>query len=1085
MKIANKREQCQTCLSFAEREQFAGVNRKNTIKREQTPGLTGELSSANIQRAAKNLLLACILLIGFSASAFAQETIVVTGVVTDTNNEPLIGVNIIVSDVPGLGTITDRDGNYSIEMEPYHKLIFSYIGYEKQEVLVKDQRRINIKMKESESSVLDEVVITGTGAQKKLTVTGAISTVKMDELKSNPSPSITNTLAGNVAGVMSMQTSGQPGKNVSEFWIRGISTFGAGKGAYVLVDGFERDLNDLNIEDIASFSVLKDASATAIYGSKGANGVILITTKHGKAGKINIDAKVETSYNTRTITPEFVDGFTYANLLNESRITRNQSPIYQPEELEIMRLGLDPDLYPNVNWKDLLLKDGAMSYRANLNMSGGGSTARYFVSVSYLDEQGMYNTDETLKNDYNTNADYKRWNYRLNTDIDITRTTILKVGVSGSLGKQNSPGFGDDIWGELFGYTPVRMPVLYSNGYVPAVGTGNKTNPWVAATQSGFNEQWENKIQTNISLDQNFDFITKGLHFLGHFGYDTNNKNWIERRKWPEQWKAERARNAEGELVFTKISDPSEMHQASGSEGDRREFLDLMFKYDRSLENHHFGGALKYTQDAYVRTQNLGEDLKNGVSRRNQALAGRVTYNWNYRYFVDFNFGYTGSENFAPGHQFGFFPAYSVAWNLAEEKFIKENARWMNMFKIRYSHGKVGNDNLGDERFPYLYLIQDWYKDADGNTHDVSGYQWAEYGDNKFYKGMRYIQVASPYVTWEIATKDDLGVDFSLFSDKFTANLDYFDEKREGIYMERKFLPQIVGLESNPRANVGAVRSRGFDGRSDYRQKVGSVALTIRGTITYSKNEILEKDEENNVYAYQMERGYRVNQSKGLIALGLFKDYDDIRNSPKQEFGDYQPGDIKYKDVNGDGVVNDGDIVAIGATRVPNLIYGMGISSQWKGIDVSVHFQGAGKCTFPINGKTVYAFSEGEWGNILKGLVGSDRWISADISGDPATENPNAAYPRLSYGGNANNYRSSTFWLRNGSYLRLKTVDIGYTLPKRIVNKFHINKARIYLIGTNLVTWSHFKLWDPEMATPKGEDYPLAKSITFGMSVNL
>ena len=1023
----------------------------------------------------RNFLIIYILLLVFSANAFAQETIVVTGVVTDTNNEPLIGVNIIVSDVPGLGTITDVDGNYRIKMEPFHKLVYSYIGYDKVEVLVKDQRRINVTMKESDAQEVDEIVITGTGAQKKMTVTGAITTVKMDELKTNPSSSITNALAGNVAGIMARQTSGQPGKNVSEFWIRGISTFGAGQGAYVLVDGFERNLDELNIEDIESFSVLKDASATAIYGSKGANGVVLITTKHGKAGKINIDAKVEATYNTRTITPKFADGLTYANLLNEARITRNQAPVYQPEELEILRLGLDPDLYPNVDWKDLLLKDGAMSYRANLNMSGGGATSRYFVSASYVEEQGMYNTDKALRDDYDTNANYRRWNYRLNTDIDITKSTVLKVGVSGSLAKHNSPGFGDDVWGELFGYTPIRTPVLYSNGYVPAVGTGNQTNQWVSATQTGFTERWENKIQTNVTLEQNFDFITKGLRFVGHFGYDTNNENWINRKKWPEQWKAERARNSDGELVFTKISDPREMFQESGSEGDRREFLDLMFNYDRSVKAHHFGAALKYTQDEYIKTQNLGGDIKNGVSKRNQGLAGRATYNWNYRYFADFNFGYTGSENFATGHQFGFFPAYSAAWNLAEESFIKENFQWMNMFKIRYSHGRVGNDNMGNERFPYLYTI----------SGGASGYQWAEYGNDKYYSGMYYSQVASTDVTWEIATKNDLGLDLSLFGDKFTANLDYFDEKRKGINMERRYLPQMVGLESNPKANVGAVRSRGFDGRADYRQKAGSVDLTIRGTITYSKNKVLEKDEENNVYDYQMEEGYRVDQNKGLIALGLFKDYDDVRNSPRQDFGTYQPGDIKYKDVNGDGVINDGDRVAIGATRRPNLVYGVGISSHWKGLDVSVHFQGAGKSTFPIYGKTVYAFSEGEWGNILKDLVGSDRWISADISGDPATENPNAAYPRLSYGGNGNNYRESTFWLRDGSYIRLKTVDIGYTLPKQIVNRFHLNNVRVFLVGTNLITWSDFKLWDPEMATPRGEDYPLAKSITFGLSVNL
>lgn len=1021
-------------------------------------------------------LIICMLFLGCSFGLFAQETFEITGVVTDANKEPLAGVNVYVSEVPGLGTITDGAGRYKINMPAFQRLTFSFIGFDNTIVQIKDQRVLDIVMESSENSILDEVVVTGTGAQKKITVTGAITTIDMKELKSTPSSSITNTLAGNVSGVMAMGTSGQPGKNVSEFWIRGISTFGASSGAYVLVDGFERDINELNIEDIESFSVLKDASATAIYGSKGANGVVLITTKRGKAGKVNIDAKVEASYNTRTITPKFVDGMTYANLLNESRITRNQSPIYQPEELEIMRLGLDPDLYPNVDWQDLLLRDGAMSYRANLNISGGGSTARYYVSGSYVEEQGMYNTDKSMKDDYNTNANYKRWNYRLNTDLDITLTTLLKVGVSGSLAKRNSPGLGDsEVWGELFGYSPIRTPVLYSNGYVPAVGTGNQTNPWVAATQTGFNENWENRIQTNVSLEQNFDFITKGLKFTGRFGYDTNNYNHIYRRKWPEQWRAERARDSEGNLVFTHISDPMEMTQESGSEGDRREFLDLMFNYDRTLDNHYFSATVKYTQDNFIKTQNLGEDLKNGVSKRNQGLAGRVAYNWKLRYFVDFNFGYTGSENFAIGHQYGFFPAYSCAWNVAEELFIKNNVAWINMLKVRFSHGKVGNDNMGDERFPYLYTIEG----------GGAGYEWADHSFDRNYSGMRFTQVSSPHVTWEVATKSDLGLDLSLFRDRLIANVDYFDERREGIYMTRNYLPKMVGLESAPKANVGAVKSKGFDGRIEFKQKIGSVDVRVRSNMTYSKNEILERDEENNVYPYQMEKGYRVDQARGLITLGLFKDYDDIRNSPVQQFGAYQPGDIKYKDVNGDGVINDGDRVAIGATRRPNLIYGLGSSAQWKGFDVNVHFQGAGKSSFFIYGKTVYAFSEGEWGTVLKDLMGPNRWISSEISGDVATENPNASYPRLSFGENKNNFRESTYWLRDGSYLRLKTVDIGYTFPKKIVNKLHCTNIRLFVVGTNLLTWSKFKLWDPEMANSRGEEYPLAKSITFGLNFNL
>ena len=1013
------------------------------------------------------LLLSCIL------GAQAQESIVVTGVVTDKNKEPLVGVNITVGDMVGLGTITDINGKYKIKMEPYHRLIFSYIGFDKVEVLVKEQRVINVAMQESEASVIDEVVITGTGAQKKLTVTGAVTNVNVADLKVNPTGSISNALAGNVAGVLAMQTSGQPGQNSSEFWIRGISTFGASNAALVLVDGFERNLDEINIEDIETFVVLKDASTTAIYGSRGANGVILITTKHGKAGKINIDAKVETTYNTRTITPDFVNGYNYASMINEARITRAQEPLYQPYELEILRLGLDPDLYPNVNWKDVLMKDGAMTYRGTVNMNGGGATARYFVSASYIEEQGMYKTDENLRKDYDTNANAKRWNYRLNTDIDITKSTLLKVGVSGSLKKVNEPGLGGDIWHSIMGQ--ISIPLVYSNGYIPAYGTGNQTNPWVLATQTGYNEVWENKIQTNVTLEQKLDFITKGLSFVGRFGYDTNNKNNIKHEKWPEQWKAQRFRDENGELVFERISTEQKMRISSGASGERLEFFEAILQYDRGFKEHHLGGTLKYNQDSKIMTVNIGDDIKKSIPRRHQGLAGRVSYNWNYRYFADFNFGYSGSENFATGHQFGFFPAFSVAWNIAEEPIIKKSLKWMNMFKLRYSYGKVGNDNFGDNvRFPYMYTIG-----------SGGGYQWADYNYDKNFGGKIYTDLASNNVTWEIATKHDIGVDLSLFNDKFTATIDYFHEQRDGIYMTRDHLSSMIGLNGKrPKANVGSVLSEGFDGNFAYKQKVGDVNLTIRGNMTYSKNEILERDEAYNVYEYQMDEGHRVDQAKGLIALGLFKDYDDIRNSPRQDFGSVQPGDIKYKDVNGDGVINDGDRVAIGATTKPNLIYGMGISAQWKGLDVNLHFQGAGKSTFFIDGPSVYAFSSGTWGNILSDLV-ENRWIDSSISNNPATENPNASYPRLSYGGSGNNFRQSTYWLRNGSYLRLKTLEIGYSLPKSMVNKIHFNSMRLFFIGTNLLTFSSFKLWDPELGSSNGEKYPLAKMFTLGLSVNL
>lgn len=1021
----------------------------------------------------KHFLLTCMLLLGLSAGILAQERIVVTGVVTDTNKEPMIGVNVSIQDMPGLGAITDINGKYSIKVPPYSRLVFSYIGFDRAIVLVKEQRVVNVVMQEAAASKLDEVVITGTGAQKKIAVTGAITNVDVDELKSVPSTSVADGLAGIVPGIMAMQSSGQPG-SVSEFWVRSISTFGASNAALVLVDGFERDLNEISVEDIESFTVLKDASATAIYGSKGANGVVLINTKRGKEGKIDINVKVEGFYNTFTKLQDFVDGYTYASMANEAKIARNQEPLYSHDELEIFRLGLDPDLFPNVDWMDVMMRDGAWSSRATLSMRGGGKTARYFVSGGFQDQQGMYKTDKKLK-DYNTNANFRKWTYRLNLDIDITKSTLLKVGVSGSLRKKNDPGVGTDaLWTALMGYNAIMMPVTYSDGKIPAwANKEDNLNPWVQATMTGFQESWKNNIQTNVTLEQKLDFITKGLRFLGRFGYDTYNSNWIARKKAPEIWRMARYRNQAGELVPERLAKEKQMEQTSGSSGEKREFFEWELHYGRGFKNHHVGGVLKYTQGSKVFTQGIGGDLKNGMARRNQGLAGRFNYNWSYRYFIDFNFGYTGSENFHKDYRWGFFPAISGAWNIADEPFVKKHiGKWLNMFKIRYSYGKAGNDDLGNERFPYLYDI----------ATDSSVYNFGEYGtEYGRWDGMRYSSIASPTVSWEIATKQDLGVDFSLFNDKLSGAIDYFHERREDIYMSRNYLPWTVGVESNPKANVGKVMAQGFDGNFTFRQKVGKVNLTMRGNITYSKNKILERDEENTIFNYKLQEGHRINQAVGYIDLGLFKDYDDIRNSPKQNFGgDVMPGDIKYKDVNGDGVIDENDKVAIGATTRPNLTYGFGISAKWKGLDVNVHFQGVGKSTYFINGSTVFMFKSSDgWGNVLTEMANSNRWILG------VNEDPNADYPRLSYGGNANNEQQSTYWLRNGSYLRLKTLDIGYTLPTALVNKAYLNKVRIFFVGTNLLTFSKFKLWDPELGCSDGKRYPLSRTFSLGVSVNL
>ena len=696
--------------------------------------------------------------------------------------------------------------------------------------------------------------------------------------------------------------------------------------------------------------------------------------------------------------------------------------------------------------------------------------ARYYVSASYVKEAGMYNVDEGLK-DYDTNSSYHRWNYRVNVDMDITKSTLVRVGIAGSLDKMNQPGVGNSVWESVMGYSPITSPVLFSDGRIPAYGNSDgRMNPWAASTQTGYQEHWNNKMQADITLEQKFDFITKGLKFVGRFGMDTNNAQWNNRKKLPEMWKVEQNRDSDGKLVPTKVRGEEIMSQQSSSTGERKEYLEAELHYNRSFSDHLIGGVLKYTQDKIINTTS-NSDVIQGIDRRHQGLAGRFTYGWKYRYFVDFNFGYNGSENFAPNHQFGFFPAYSAAWNIAEEPIVKKHLKWMNMFKLRYSYGKVGNDTMND-RFPYLPS----FGNSSGN-----GFNYSDLETSYFYDGLTYTKYATTNVTWEIATKHDIGIDFSLWDDRFTGTIDYFYERRDGIYQSRSFIPVSVGLNSSLSyaTNVSAVSSRGLDGNFGFKQKIGNVNLTLRGNITYSKSKILEYDEEVTNYKYTLATGFQVSQPRGLIAEGLFKDYDDIRNSAKQTWGDVMPGDIKYRDVNGDGIVNDKDYVPIGATNRPNLIYGFGFSAQWKGFDVNVLFQGAGKSTFFIDGYTVYPFKDGDWGNILTDVVKSNRWILGE------NEDPNAKYPRLSYGGNNNNYQSSTYWMRNGSYLRLKNLEVGYTIPKSIVNKIRLNNIRIYFMGTNLVTFSSFKLWDPELGSSNGQVYPLSKAYTLGLTINI
>lgn len=1014
------------------------------------------------------LLLMAMLLVPQSLQAQEDKKLIIKGVVEDALG-PIIGASVVAKNQPGVGAITDLDGRFSLKVGAYDVLQITFVGYQPVEIPVlsiKDKNNLKVIMKE-DNQTIDEVVVTASGVQKKKTLTGAITNVELKQLNA-PGANLSNSLAGVVPGIIAMQSSGEPGENMSQFWIRGMSTFGAKSGALILVDGVERSFNEIPVEDIESFSVLKDASATAIYGQRGANGVVLITTKRGEKGKVKINVKAGFDWNTPVKVPEYASGYDWARLANEALVGRYENPLYTNEELDIIQHGLDPDLYPNIDWRDLMLKKGAPSYYANISFSGGSDNVRYFVTGRYTGENGRYRTSSS-ENKYNTNSTYERWNYRANVDMNLTRTTVLSVGVGGWLVNRTSPSSSSgDIWQSFASYTPVTAPRKWSTGQWPIVS--GMTTPEYQMTQTGYRTIWENKMETNVGLEQDLSFITKGLKFNGVFAFDTYNKNTIVREKGEELWSAESLRDGNGNLVLKREANAKAMSQAKTVEGDKRYYLQASLDYSRLFAEKHRVGAFAMVYQQETSDVNFAEDdLMASIPHRTLAYSGRFTYAYKDKYLTEFNWGYTGSENFEKGKQFGFFPAVSVGWLLSEEPFIKKMMPWMDQFKIRASYGEVGNDEIAGRRFPYITLV----------NIDDNAYSFGEFTNNSA-QGYRIKTMGTPYLTWEVAKKYDVGVDFSFFNSKITGTIDWFLDKRDDIFMKRNQMPLTTGLaDQTPMANVGKMKSYGWDGNIAYTQRIGQVNLQLRANFTYQTTDVIDRDEAANELWYKMEKGFQLNQSRGLIALGLFKDQEDIDRSPSQVALSNKtilPGDIKYKDVNGDGVITDDDKVPLGYRETPGLQYGLGLSANWKNWGINMLFQGTGKCDFFVGGSGPHAFHDGKRGNILQVMVDGNRWIPKEISGTEATEDPNADWPRLTYTNNNNNNCKSTYWLKERKYLRLRNLEITYDLPQMWTRKFLVSNMRIGFIGQNLFTWAPFKWWDPEGTNESGSSYPINRT---------
>ena len=970
--------------------------------------------------------------------------------------EPIIGATVWVKD-SALGTNTNVDGAFDYTFTGHYGYIaVSYIGYQTQEFPVTNLPKV---IELSAGNELDEVVVVGYGTQKKASVVGSIASVSVNDIRM-PTAKISNNLAGQLAGVISVQRSGEPGAS-STFWIRGISTFGSSTTPLVLVDGIERDLDLVDIEDIKDFSILKDAAATAIYGVRGANGVILITTREGIVGKPQINIRFEAGMVQPTKVPDMLDAVQFAELWNAAA----GSEVYTPEVIQKYRDGSDPDLYPNVDWVDYLYKDLSFNERVNVNVTGGGNTAKYYISGGFYNEDGLFARDNMKE--YNTSVFYRKFNFRSNVEVQLHKYTKLNVNLATTFERKNEPGTAaSTIWDYAVKSAPNVFPAVYSNGLLPGPGANNGENPYVLLTQTGYREKFYNTAQSLFSLTQDLgDWVTKGLTVTVKGSFDAKNYNHLARTKTPPQYMAS-GRDEFGDLILQQtVVGTDNLTYAESHSGYRSVYLEASVNWARSFGKHDLSALFLYQQS---QRNDVGIDKSEpelALPYRHQGIAGRITYSYDNRYFIEGNFGYNGSENFSPGKRFGFFPSVAAGYVISNEKFFEPVRGVIDLLKIKASYGIVGNDKIGTgdnvRRFIYNGTVNSGSSYYFGTRpHSSSSIQMGDW--------------PNPNVGWEEAHKLNVGVDLSLFS-KLKISADYFKEKREGIFLQRQSIPVYVGLSTQPWVNIGKMRNSGVDASLEYHQTIGQdLHLTVRGNFTYARNMIVDQDQPDYKYLYMNRTGQARYQTFGLVAAGLFRDQADIDAWPKQSFGDVEPGDIKYLDLNGDGVVDSYDVKPIGYTSIPEIVYGFGFSLQWKAFDFSAFFQGVGHVSFSTLTDQTLGFNAR---NSREANLFSDVY---DNYWTP--ERLDAKYPRLYIGTNNNNNQTSTFWMANGRYMRLKNLEIGYTLPKRISQKMAMQNMRVYLSGVNLFTFSPFKLWDPDLQTG-ATNYPNNRIINIGLTI--
>lgn len=1032
-----------------------------------------------------------VLLGAFHLAIWAQNSSV-TGRVSDENGELLIGVNIQEKGTTN-GTVTDINGQYNLTLSTKHPvLLISYVGYKQQEVKV-TKGVVDIVLEE-DISALDEVTVVAYGHQRKVSVVGAQSSMKMDEIKS-PTANLSSSIAGRLAGVVAVQRTGEPGHDDSDIWIRGISTFtDQNTKPLVLVDGVERGFNNIDPEDIESFTVLKDASATAVYGVRGANGVILIKTKPGKVGKPQFNADYYEGFVTLTRKPELADAYTYMEAANEAYMDTRGQLLYTPQYIEATRKanGLmandnpqmyNPYLYPAVDWMDELFNDWGHNRRVNLSVRGGVPNATYYVSLSYYNESGLTRT--ARMENYDANMRYDRYNYTANLNLKPTTTTTIDLGFSGYLSTGNYPQEStQSLFGSAMSINPVYLPLMMPDGSVPGISSnGDFRHPLADLTRRGYTNESRNQLNSNLRLTQDLGFWkwSKGLTASVMLAFDVNNSKNLYYQKREDTYFFSGSKDATTGLWNDDVFDGEggyrlnrtyqgnkELTYDSASSDSRSTYFEASLNYDRAFGLHRVGGLFIYNQKIYRLS---GGNLVNSLPYKQQGIAARGTYSWNDRYFFEVNIGYNGSENFDPGKRFGFFPAFGVGWAISNENFWQPLRKYVSFFKIRYTDGLVGTDAVTGRRFMYLDQMdsQDGYRFGTSNTA-VGGWGFSKYGAN---------------VGWSTSRKQDLGIDLKLLNDALSINVDFFKEHRTDIFLSRKTIPDYAGFIEMPYGNLGIVDNKGVEMTLEYSKQLGKRSfLTVRGNFSWNEDEIVEDDNPAVDYPWMETRGTNVNGRWGWIAEGLFTSEADIMDHAKQ-FGEEYPGqvsrvgDIKYKDLNGDGVIDDYDRCLIGQGDVPKIYYGFGLDYQYGNFSIGAIFSGTAKADRCLGGNAIMPFSDTNGISNLYSNI-TDRWSAEDPT------NEDVFYPRLHYGStaNENNTKTSTWWQKDVSYLRLKQLTIAYNLPKKLLNGTFISNARIYIMGSNLLTFSKFKLWDPELNTNNGTLYPNNRTYSVGVNVS-